>query len=119
MQLCHCVTVSQRELLGEGPCKSRVDVETRDAQPFLYIMDGIQKAGAEAWVRIEEAGDEQIIRTAMEKLGLKTDKMRFFVAPGNTFWYRDCGLDISREIMQFLHYHPLSSRDEADIHRPV
>ena len=82
---------SPAKLLGEGPCKSRVDVETRDAQPFLYVMDGIQKAGAEAWVRIEEAGDEQIIRTAMQNAGLRTDKMKFFVAPGNSFWYRDCG----------------------------
>ena len=79
------------ELLGEGPCKSRVDVETRDAKPFLYVMDGIQKAGAEAWVRIEEAGDEEIIRAAMQKAGLQTDKMRFFVAPGNSYWFRDCG----------------------------
>ena len=43
---------SQAKFLGEGPCKSRVDVETQDAKPFLYVMDGIQKAGAEAWVRI-------------------------------------------------------------------
>ena len=82
---------SPAKSLGTGPCKSRVDVETRDAQPFLYVMDGIQKAGAEAWVRIEEAGDEQIICTAMQNAGLQTDKMRFFVAPDNTFWYRDCG----------------------------
>lgn len=82
---------SPAKFLGEGPCKSRVDVVTLDAQPFLYVMDGIQKAGAEAWVRIEEAGDEQIIRTAMQNAGLQTDKMRFFVAPGNAFWYRDCG----------------------------
>lgn len=38
------------ELIGEGPVKSRVDVETQDGKPFLYVMDGIQKAGAEAWV---------------------------------------------------------------------
>ena len=82
---------SVAELLGEGPCKSRVDVETLNGKPFLYVMDGIQKAGAEAWVRIEEAGDEEIIRSAMQKAGLQTDKMRFFVAPGNSFWYRDCG----------------------------
>ena len=82
---------SVAELIGEGPCKSRVDVETLDGKPFLYVMDGIQKAGAEAWVRIEEAGDEQIIRAAMQKAGLQTDKMKFFVAPGNTFWFRDCG----------------------------
>ena len=76
---------SVAELLGEGPCKSRVDVETLNGKPFLYVMDGIQKAGAEAWVRIEEAGDEEIIRSAMQKAGLQTDKMRFFVAPGNSF----------------------------------
>ena len=79
------------ESLGEGPCKSAVDVETADGMLHLYLMDGIQKAGAEAWVRIEEAGDEAIIRTALEKAGLQNDKMKFFVAPGNSYWFRDCG----------------------------
>ena len=82
---------SQAEYFSDGPCKSRVDVEPQDGKPFLYVMDGIQKAGAEAWVRIEEAGDEAIIRNAMQEAGLQTDKMRFFVAPGNSFWFRDCG----------------------------
>ena len=78
---------ADNKLLGEGVCKSRVDVETQDAKPFLYVMDGIQKAWAEAWVRIEEAGDEAIIRSAMQKEGLQTDKMKFFVAAGNDFWF--------------------------------
>ncbi len=82
---------SKPVFLGQGPCKSAVDVETADGMLHLYLMDGIQKSGAEAWVRIEEAGDEAIIRTAMEKAGLQNDKMKFFVAPGNGFWFRDCG----------------------------
>ena len=74
-----------------GPCSSRVDVETNDGFIYLYLMDAIQKAGAEAWVRIEKEDDEQLVRTAMQKAGLQTDKMKFFVSPGNSVWFRDCG----------------------------
>ena len=77
--------------IGTGPCLPKIDVETADAKVFLYIMDGIQKGGAEAWVRIEEPEDEQLVRTAMTNLGLQTDKMQFFVNPGNAYWFRDCG----------------------------
>lgn len=86
---------AQVQLLNKGneylPCKSSIDVETADGMVFLYIMDGIQKGGAEAWVRIEEPGDEQAVRTALQKAGLRSDKLQFFVAPGNSFWFRDCG----------------------------
>ena len=54
-------------------------------------MDGIQKAGAEAWVRIETASDEQKIRSALQSRGMRTDKLRFFYSSGNAYWFRDCG----------------------------
>ena len=86
-------STSKAQLLYEDvrPCSSRVDVETNDGFIPLYLMDAIQKAGAEAWVRIEKEGDEQLVRTAMKNAGLQTDKMEFFVSPGNSIWFRDCG----------------------------
>lgn len=79
------------DIVAYGPYKTIIDVETDSGKVFLNIMDGIQRGGAEAWVRIEQASDEQVIRQAMQKLNLRTDNMRFFVAKGNTFWFRDCG----------------------------
>jgi len=77
--------------LGYGPYITKLDVESKYGMPFLYIMDGVQKAGAEAWVRIEAASDEQKIRSALESKGLRTDKLRFFISGGNSYWFRDCG----------------------------
>lgn len=82
---------SEVQYLGNGECKAQLDVETDDGFVFLYIMDGIQRAGAQAWVRIEDEADEAIIRDVMTKSGMRTDNMQFFVAPGNAFWFRDCG----------------------------
>ena len=82
---------SQVEDLGFGPFVSKLDLTSVRNKVFLSIMDGIQKGGAEAWVRIEKAEDENKIRKAMEDLNMTTDRMRFFVSEGNDFWFRDCG----------------------------
>ncbi|MBR6087059.1 MAG: agmatine deiminase family protein [Prevotella sp.] len=79
------------EIIGYGPYKTVLDVKSDSGKVFLYLMDGVQRGSAEAWVRIEKASDEQVIRQAMQGMGLRTDKMRFFVANGNCFWFRDCG----------------------------
>ena len=78
-------------LVGKGPYVTKLDVTTANGMPLLYLMDGIQQAGVEAWVRIERATDEQLIRNAMQYYGLRNDKMRFFVSGGNSYWFRDCG----------------------------
>ena len=77
--------------VGAGPYITQLDTKSSKGKVFLYIMDGIQKGGAEAWVRIERAEDEQTIRNELEKMKLSTDKLRFFVSAGNFFWFRDCG----------------------------
>ena len=79
------------EIVGYGPYVTQLDVKSDIGKVFLYIMDGIQKGGAEAWVRIESADDEQTIRSVMTEMGLSTDKLRFFVSAGNQYWFRDCG----------------------------
>ena len=82
---------SEVEDLGFGPFVSKLDLTSVRNKVFLSIMDGIQKGGAEAWVRIEKAEDENKIRKAMKDLNMTTDRMRFFVSEGNDFWFRDCG----------------------------
>ena len=76
---------------GNGPYVSILDTKSEMGMIFLRIMDGIQKGGAEAWVRIESAGDEEIILNTLKEYGFQTDKMKFFVGPGDCFWFRDCG----------------------------
>ncbi|MBR2252840.1 MAG: agmatine deiminase family protein [Prevotella sp.] len=82
---------SEVEYYANGPYTIYLDVEQSAGLIPLYIMDAVQKAGAEAWVRVERAEDEQVVRNALAKQGLRNDKMQFFVAPGNSVWFRDCG----------------------------
>ena len=79
------------KFLGYGQYISFIDVQSELGQIFLYIIDAIQMGGAEAWVRIESSDDAYILRNAMKTKGLATDNIRFFVAPGNAYWFRDCG----------------------------
>ena len=82
---------AKTDTIGYGAYISMLDIDSSYGIPFLYLMDGIQKAGAEAWVRIEAAADEQKIRSALESKGMRTDKLRFFISSGNAYWFRDCG----------------------------
>ena len=58
---------------------------------FFYLMDAIQTGNAEAWVRIESAGDSNIVKRKLQRMNLHTDKLRFIIGPGDSFWFRDCG----------------------------
>ena len=82
---------SQVEIIGSGPYLSKLVTDTGQGKAFFYIMDGIQQGGAEAWVRIEQAEDEQKVRQTLQEMGLRNDKLRFFISSGNAFWFRDCG----------------------------
>lgn len=110
---------SREEYLGRGVCKSKLDVTSPNGMVFLHIMDGIQKGGAEAWVRIEEPGDEQLIRAALQNNGLRNDKMKFFVAPGNAYWFRDCGPICfyygDNDNLAMLNFQYMSSRPSDDM----
>lgn len=81
----------QAKYVSSGYCVPKVDVETEDGELYLYIMDAIQKAGAKAWVRIQNEEDDDMIINAMKELHLSTDSILFFLAPGNSIWFRDCG----------------------------
>lgn len=58
---------------------------------FLYLMDAIQTGNAEAWVRIENAEDSTLIKNKLTSMNLHTDKLKWIIGTGNSFWFRDCG----------------------------
>lgn len=58
---------------------------------FFYIMDAIQMGGAEAWVRIEQASDSSMILRKLDRMGLRSNNVKFIIGTGNSFWFRDCG----------------------------
>ena len=77
---------------GGGAYVSVPDTSNDDfTNVFFYLMDAIQMGNAEAWVRIENASDSSIIYRKLQRMGLRTNKVRFIVGPGNSFWFRDCG----------------------------
>ena len=79
------------EEVGRGEYITNLDMESETGQVSFNVIDAIQRAGVEAWVRIEQASDEDLIRYYMETHEMRTDKIRFFVANGNDRWFRDCG----------------------------
>ena len=58
---------------------------------FFYLMDAIQMGDAEAWVRIENAEDSITIKNKLTSMNLRTNKLKWIIGPGNSFWFRDCG----------------------------
>ena len=76
---------------GGGPYTSVVDTVSSFGMVFFYVMDAIQAGNAEAWVRVEQAADSAVIIRQLKRMGLRHDRMRFLVGPGNSFWFRDCG----------------------------
>lgn len=79
------------QLVGKGFCEAKIDVATQDAAVYLNVMGGIQEAGVTAWVRIQNEGDDKIVIHALDSMGLRNDDIKFFKAPGNSVWFRDCG----------------------------
>lgn len=78
---------------GTGPYVSHLDTANVSGigDVSFRLMDAIQRGGAEAWVRVETADDTAAVLRKLASMGLRSDSVRFFVAPGNSFWYRDCG----------------------------
>jgi len=76
---------------GSGDYVAVVDTLSSFSSVSFSLMDAIQQGGAEAWVRVEQAADSAIVLRTLARRGLRTANIRFFEAPGNSFWYRDCG----------------------------
>ena len=72
-------------------------VSTPDVSPsspyaklFAKLANGIQQH-AQVWINIWAPEDSTIIKDFMAERGTPLTNYRFFVNPGNSFWYRDCG----------------------------
>ena len=74
-----------------GPYYSVMDTSSTFGMTFFYLMDGIQKGHAEAWVRVETPEDTARVLRTLARKGLRNDSVRFIIGTGNSFWYRDCG----------------------------
>ncbi|MBP5677278.1 MAG: agmatine deiminase family protein [Bacteroidales bacterium] len=74
-----------------GPYVAEMDTTSAMGKVFFYLMDGIQLGGAEAWVRIEQGSDSNIVKRTLGRMHLRSDNLKFIIGPGNLFWYRDCG----------------------------
>ena len=74
-----------------GPYKALIDTLSTFGQVAFYLMDAIQLGGAQAWVRVEDFADTAAVLSHLATKGLRHGNIRFFEAPGNSFWYRDCG----------------------------
>lgn len=78
---------------GIGPYGAMMDTANQSGMGDVafYLMDAIQLGGAEAWVRVEQAEDTALVLRKLQRMGLRHGNIRFLVAPGNSFWFRDCG----------------------------
>ena len=77
---------------GGGPYIAVPDTSnTTFANVFFYLMDAMQMGGAEAWVRIENAEDSNIVKRKLQRMDLRSNNLKWIVGAGNSFWFRDCG----------------------------
>ena len=76
---------------GMGPYIPKMLTSSEFSEVFFHIMDGIQQGGAEAWVHVERLADTTLVYQTLTRMNLRHDRLRFFVGPGNSIWYRDCG----------------------------
>ena len=76
---------------GFGPYEAKMDTAGDFGKVFFRLMDGIQKGGAEAWVRVEQQSDTALVQETLDRMNLRHDRLRFFYGRGNSIWYRDCG----------------------------
>lgn len=117
------------EVRGMGPYTSIMDTISDMGKVFFYLMDGIQTGGAQAWVHVEQPADTVIVRQTLERMDLRQDNLRFFIGPGNSIWYRDCGPicfyygdQDSLAMLDFVysrHRRPLDDSIPSQLHRQM
>ena len=79
------------QLEGLGPYLEEMDTTSNFGKVFFRLMDGIQKGGAEAWVRLNQPSDTVLVYETLRRMNLRHDHLRFFYGPCSSIWYRDCG----------------------------
>ncbi|MDR1846810.1 MAG: agmatine deiminase family protein [Bacteroidales bacterium] len=60
------------------------------AKLFASLANGIQQY-TQVWINIWDGADSTLIKDYMTSRGTPLTNYRFFISPGNSFWYRDCG----------------------------
>lgn len=71
---------------------SKPDLSANSEFPLLFAQ--LAKAiddNAEVWINVFNAADSASIKDYMDKNNMHLSRVRFFVNPGNSYWYRDCG----------------------------
>lgn len=75
-----------------GPVYSFID--TFPDSPYPYVFSNLAHAidsQAEVWINIWYPDDSVIVKKYMASKNMPLKNYKFFVNPGNSFWYRDCG----------------------------
>jgi agmatine/peptidylarginine deiminase len=115
---------AQGAYLGLGPVISFVDTLANSPFPpiFQKIISGIAPH-AEVWINIWVGDDSVTVKNYMASKGTPLTNYRFFINPGNSFWYRDCGpvgfYYGSNDSVAFLDYEYYGGRpldDQLPIH---
>lgn len=83
-------TTSKQYVLG--PVYSLVDTFAISPFPVIFskLASGISQH-AEVWINVWYPEDSSTVLNYMNKIGLPLTNYKFFVHPGNSFWYRDSG----------------------------
>lgn len=75
-----------------GPVTSFID--TLDYSPFPPIFSQLAyylNLETQVWINVWYPQDSTILKNYLKKVGYELKNYRFFVNPGNSYWYRDAG----------------------------
>lgn len=75
-----------------GPVTSFID--TLDYSPYPPIFSQLAyyiNLETQVWINVWNAQDSTILKNYLKRMGYELTNYRFYVNPGNSFWYRDCG----------------------------
>lgn len=75
-----------------GPVTSFID--TLDISPFPPVFTKLAyyiNLETQVWINVWKPQDSTILKNYLKKVGHELTNYRFYVNPGNSFWYRDCG----------------------------
>lgn len=75
-----------------GPVTSFID--TLDISPFPPVFAKLAyyiNLETQVWINVWKPQDSTILKNYLKRVGYELTNYRFYVNPGNSFWYRDCG----------------------------
>lgn len=75
-----------------GPVSSFID--TLDFSPYPPIFSQLAyyiNLETQVWINVWYPQDSTILKNYLKRIGYELTNYRFYVNPGNSFWYRDCG----------------------------